>query len=71
MEQPTVELMSFMEWRELHPVKKKKEKKKGQKYFELLSDDSTLKKLYLEIYMDGRLSNNHKTSVRHFRLFQV
>ena len=25
MEQP--ELMSFMEWRELHPVKKKKEKK--------------------------------------------
>ena len=27
MEQQTVELMSFMEWRELHPVKKKKEKK--------------------------------------------
>ena len=26
MEQPTIELMSFMEWRELHPVKKKEKK---------------------------------------------
>lgn len=26
MEQPTVELMSFMEWRERHPVKKKEKK---------------------------------------------
>lgn len=26
MEQPTMELMSFMEWRERHPVKKKEKK---------------------------------------------
>jgi hypothetical protein len=26
MEQPTMELMSFMEWRERHPVKKRRKK---------------------------------------------